>query len=276
MTLLLLLMRLRSVTDRTWDGWHYHCFYGETRASLSHSHSEIHREKSQQKKIQSRLRWCGGFPIGKRKDSVWTEIFTNSLRGKLIKPSMENVQLRQKITEAQSELDRREWRMQGADRALYETGIQLQSQRMEFSQANQLTGQTQREKSWLCNESEMKNRAFQGDRARSSQEFEELRKICYAEAERARQLRIAELSFQKEESESAVNQLLPQIQDLQDKVNSLSDARDFFTILKLRAALDYPRSESACEYSQSKRFEKPRFLSAACYTELIWYIRTRF
>ena len=38
---------------------------------------------------------------------------------------------------------------------------------------------------------------------------------------------------------STVSQLLPQIQDLQNKVNSLCDARDF-SILTLRAALEYP------------------------------------
>ena len=64
-----------------------------------------------------------------------------------------------------AELDRREWKMQNADRALFETGIQLQSHWMELYQANPLTDKTQGEKSWLCNELEMKNRAFQEDRS---------------------------------------------------------------------------------------------------------------
>ena len=76
--------------------------------------------------------------------------------------------------------------MQNADIALYETGIQLHSQRMERYQANQLTDQTLREKSWLCDEVEMRSRAFQEERARICQEFE---RICCTEAERARQLR---------------------------------------------------------------------------------------
>ena len=37
--------------------------------------------------------------------------------------------------------------MQTADIALYEIGMQLQTQRMELYQTNQLTDQTQREKS---------------------------------------------------------------------------------------------------------------------------------
>ena len=51
-----------------------------------------------------------------------------------------------RLYEAQSELDRGEWRKQNADIALYETDMQLQSQRMELYHANQLTDQTRREK----------------------------------------------------------------------------------------------------------------------------------
>ena len=72
-----------------------------------------------------------------------------------------------RIFEAQSELDRREWRIRDADITLYETGMQLQSQRLELYRANQLTDQTRREKSWLCEELEMRNRTFQEDRARN-------------------------------------------------------------------------------------------------------------
>ena len=57
--------------------------------------------------------------------------------------------------------------MRNSDVALYETGMQFQSQRMELYQANQLTDQTRRKKSWLCDEMEMKNRAFQENHARN-------------------------------------------------------------------------------------------------------------
>ena len=53
----------------------------------------------------------------------------------------------------------------------------------------------------------------------------ELRRTCCEEAERARQLKIDELSMQLRGDLSTMNQLLAQIQDLQDKVNSSSDAR---------------------------------------------------
>ena len=50
-------------------------------------------------------------------------------------------------------------------------------------------------------------------------------KNCCTEADRARQLRSDELSTQTEEKNSTVNQLTVQIQELQDKVSSLTDAK---------------------------------------------------
>ena len=83
---------------------------------------------------------------------------------------------------------------------------------MELYQANQLTDQSQKEKSWLCTDLEMRKRALQEDRVKSYQEIEDLRRICCTEAERARHLRIDELSTQEEESKATVNQLVVQIQ----------------------------------------------------------------
>ena len=52
------------------------------------------------------------------------------------------------LSEAQLELDKQELRVQCADRALHESGMQLQSQRMELYQPNQVSDHSQREKSW--------------------------------------------------------------------------------------------------------------------------------
>ena len=57
--------------------------------------------------------------------------------------------------------------------------------------------------------------------------IEELNKMCCTEAERAKQLRKDE-TVQEKESKSTVNQLMVQIQELQDKVNSLNDSREFY------------------------------------------------
>ena len=59
------------------------------------------------------------------------------------------------------------------------------------------------------------------------QEIEELRRICCEETDRARQARIDELTVHQVRNPTTVSQLLTQIQDLQNKVNSSSDAREF-------------------------------------------------
>ena len=76
-------------------------------------------------------------------------------------------------------------------------------------------------------ELEIRNRIFQGNRARDCREIEELQRICCEETDRVRQLRIDKFSMQQERNPSAVNQFLSQIKDLQNKVNSLTDAREF-------------------------------------------------
>ena len=56
----------------------------------------------------------------------------------------------------------------------------------------------------------MRNRVFQEGRAKDCQEIETLRRICCEETDRARQLRIDDLSLQQERNPSAVSQLLTQ------------------------------------------------------------------
>ena len=54
----------------------------------------------------------------------------------------------------------------------------LESQRVELNQENQLTDQAQREKSWLFGELGVTNGVFQEDRANDCQEIQEVRRIC--------------------------------------------------------------------------------------------------
>ena len=71
---------------------------------------------------------------GKGKNSVRTrETFMNSLKRKLFKLCKENFWSQTRLSEAQAELDGGEWERRHADIALHETGMQLQSQRMELS-----------------------------------------------------------------------------------------------------------------------------------------------
>ena len=73
-----------------------------------------------------------------------------------------------------------------------------------------------------------KKRFLQEDRVQSLQEIEELKTLCCTETVEAKQLRIDELSTQEKESKSTVNQRMVQIQELQDRVSSLHDAREFY------------------------------------------------
>ena len=86
----------------------------------------------------------------------------------------------------------------------------------------------------------MRNRHLQESHARDCQEIEELRRICCEEADRARQARIHEMSVHQERHPTPVSQLLTEVQELQNKINSLSDAREFLTILNQGAALERP------------------------------------
>ena len=95
----------------------------------------------------------------------------------------------------------------------------------------------------------MRNKLFQESRAKNCHEIEELRRICREETDRARLLRIDELSMQQKRNPTAASQLLAQIQDLQNEVNSLSDAREFYD----PESGSVPRSQLTLDYSESQR-----------------------
>ena len=86
----------------------------------------------------------------------------------------------------------------------------------------------------------MRNKLFQESRTKDCQEIEELRRRCCEESDRARQAKLDELSMMQQRDPQTVSQLLAQMRESQDKVNSLSDARENFMILKLRTALERP------------------------------------
>ena len=84
-----------------------------------------------------------------------------------------------------------------------ETGRQLQFQMMRLYQSNQLTDQTRRDKRWLCNELlELRNSFFRKIFREIAQRLKNYGRICF-------------------------NQLVVQIQELQDRVGSVKDAKEF-------------------------------------------------
>ena len=98
----------------------------------------------------------------------------------------------------------------------------------ELQEANRWADQPQREEINLYGELELRNRFIQESQAKYCQEIEELRGICREETDRARQARIDELSIRQERNPTTVSQLLAQIRDFQNEVNSASDAREFY------------------------------------------------
>ena len=120
---------------------------------------------------------------------------------------------------------------------LYEINQEFESERLQLQQTNQRPDQAQRNKISLYGGYAMRKRLFQEHQAKDCQEIDELRIICCEETDRARQIRIDELSVHQERNPTTVSQILTQIQELQNKVNSLSDARKIFD---QRAALEHP------------------------------------
>ena len=103
------------------------------------------------------------------------------------------------------EMDRKSWEGKCSDIVMYEINQQLESQRLEVSQANQWADQAQMENRRTIEELNMKNRIYQAYHARDCQETEELRRIWFKQAERVRQC--GELSMHTKENPSIVNQL---------------------------------------------------------------------
>ena len=81
------------------------------------------------------------------------------------------------LSEARSELNMQELRLESADRALRESDLQIQSQRPELYQATQSSGYIRREKDWLFSDLEERERILQEARLRTLQEMEEVKKV---------------------------------------------------------------------------------------------------
>ena len=80
------------------------------------------------------------------------------------------------LSEAEADVNIRNWEQRNSDIAFYETNRELESQRLELYQANQWADQAQRENINLCGEVEMQNRFFQvaQEIANKLRDYEEL------------------------------------------------------------------------------------------------------
>ena len=95
----------------------------------------------------------------------------NTLKRKAERAFQGKCAAQKRLSEGQAEIDRKEWERKNADITLCVTNRQLESQRVERYQANQLTNQTQREESWLIGELDMRTRVVQEDRAKDCQKL---------------------------------------------------------------------------------------------------------
>ena len=127
------------------------------------------------------------------------------------------------LCEAEAEVGARSWEKRNSDIAFQEINQEFECQ---LPEASRWADQARRNENSLYGELEFKNRLFQENHAGDCQEIAELRRICCEESRRARQARNDELSLHQERNPTTVSQLLTQIRELQNKVNSLSDARE--------------------------------------------------
>ena len=181
----------------------------------------------------------------------------------------------QRSYQAEAKVEPRNWEKRNADIAFQEINQEFVSQRFQLHQTSRWADQAHRDKISLYGDLELTNRVFEENYARDCQQIEELRRICCEETGRARQARIDELSTHQEGNPTAASLLLTQIQELQNKVNSLSVRCERILRPWIGEQLwSDPRSQSTLEYSESQRNAEPRFWSAAC--GILWVLQETF
>ena len=168
------------------------------------------------------------------------------------------------------------WEKKNSDFAFQEINQEFESQQFQLHQASRWADQAQRDKISLYLELEMRSRLFHENHARDCQEIEELRSICCEEADRARQARSDELSMQQERNPTTVSQMMAKIRELQNKVNSLSDAREFLRSWIREQLWSDQRSWSNFYDSEFQDLATLRFWIAPKYTEWYWYNKKTF
>ena len=133
---------------------------------------------------------------------------------------------RKRLTEAEPEMEIRRRELKSSEMALYEPHRELESQKLQLDLANDWADQPQREKINLCGGLDLRNRLYQESQVRTCHQIEALRRTCCEETSRVRELKIDEFCNKRGLLLLWVD-FLTHMQDLQNKVISLSDAREF-------------------------------------------------
>ena len=134
----------------------------------------------------------------------------------------------QKLYQAEAEVEARNWKREIiSDFAFQEINRQFESQQFQLHPASRWADQAQRDKISLYGDLELRKRLFQENHARDCQEIEDLRRICREETDRAIPAKNEDLLVQQQRNPTILSQMMAEIRDSQNKVNSLSDAREF-------------------------------------------------
>ena len=124
------------------------------------------------------------------------------------------------LAEARSELMKQEYTVDSLDTCISKFQQQTHAQRLELEDAHFGHAESRREQVRLQEESVMKEKALRDTQIRRIHVMEELK--------RAQELRVHEFSVQKlRESHDTIQNLTLQIQELQERVNCMSDSGEF-------------------------------------------------
>ena len=136
-----------------------------------------------------------------------------------------SVQRKLDSTEKNMEIQHMERR--NSEYGLIESQRELESQKLQLSDANQWADQAQRERLHFCSEVEMKNRLHRECYARSCQEIEELRRRCQQEGNAVRRRKLGEFPMQHDQESRTVSVLQDQVRRLQERLEFIEDSKIF-------------------------------------------------
>ena len=125
----------------------------------------------------------------------------------------------------------RSWERRNSDIAVNETNQQIESQLIGAVSGESTGWSGSQWKQLIIWRTEIKNRIFQEHHSRDFvNKYRNYKEFAVSKRTESDNCKIDTLSTRKKENPSTVNQLLSQIQELQDKVNSLKEEKEFYDL----------------------------------------------
>ena len=177
----------------------------------------------------------------------------------------------QKMYQGEAEIEAKNWRKSKLDLSFHEFKSRILNV-SDFIKSKRGNGQIRlREKVSLSGEFGIEKCALPRESCKRWPRNEKLRRICCEELEQTRKARSEELSLQQRRNSTTVSQMMAQIQDLQNKVNSLSDGREFYDPESGSSSGATHVLDQTSTILSSQNLATLRFWIAAKYTELCGY-----